>query len=73
MDERHAGTPARRGGRIRVLPTFAPLSPAPRLPAQEVPAMPRRLRLLFTPTGWLLVVSAVVTLSLLVLAWKSLR
>ena len=35
--------------------------------------MPRRLRLLFTPTGWLLVVSAVVTLSLLVLAWKSLR
>ena len=35
--------------------------------------MPRRLRLLFTPAGWLVVLSGALTLFLLVLAWKSLH
>lgn len=35
--------------------------------------MPRKLRLLLTPAGWLLALSAAVTLSFVGLAWKSLH
>jgi hypothetical protein len=35
--------------------------------------MPRRLRLLLTPAGWLMVLSAAVTLFLLAFAWKLLH
>jgi hypothetical protein len=35
--------------------------------------MPRKLRLLLTTAGWLMVLSAAVTLFLLAFAWKLLR
>jgi hypothetical protein len=46
---------------------------APRLQRREVTAMPRRSWMLFTPAGWMMVLSAGVTLCLVAFACQALR